>query len=193
MAKAPRSKLPGTWSASRILRKSEKKHAETLFPFVDIVCESYKTMLIFISYWNLQLNEKDRDHAAKDLKNRIIPDLTFAVERLSEIKRFGYVIANVLYAAASIGLQTAKGLAKVCETGNFQKRGWNSKLAMYVYFEKIFAGEVEKIENAFKANIHDKVLDDVLDDLRHEYVNKWEDATDKMHLHLKAEEDQLKT
>ena len=174
----PHPKLPPIPKLKRELFRAERDYVESLFPVINATIEEYKTMLIFIVEWDLHTNSIARKECWKAMKSRVIPTFDVLIQISKDMKGTGNVIANVIWQAAKLGKEYASSLATVCQTGNFQKRKWETKRKLFAEYVRPARDFLKYLQNAFRQGTLPDVREQVSNDLMHIYINPANDTID---------------
>lgn len=168
-------KLPRIGVIKNTIHRVEYAYGDEMFEFVNIILESEQMMLGHIAEFNLHLDEGARKDFMKLLDSRIIPELEYSLLHLKQLSGTGMRLANGLYNVNSQAKTFAEVLRNLCKTGNFAAAGYPTKRALFDRYDELIKDHLKRIEAAYREGCTPDVLNELLDHLRHVYINDFED------------------
>ncbi|MFQ5474633.1 MAG: hypothetical protein ACE5DM_02240 [Candidatus Nanoarchaeia archaeon] len=182
---------------ARVLKPGKVKHifhkamyeaVEAMFPLVDNLLEAELQVLTWSSNKALfePTNEGDdlRKYIIETLNKKVIPNLNLAIVTAKMQFSFGSNtrISNTLGNTSAELLRKVENLLDACKKNNLQQYGWTTPYRMFSEFKKIAINHAKRIEEAFGKGSVPEIAGDVLDDLRHIYLNRFEDDIGRLNI-----------
>ena len=159
--------------------KAKREYVESIFYYLNNIVQGFQALLKYAAEWDLHMSADNRKEALKAIAE-ILDYLTVQLRELNELKGTGNILANSLFNATKDLIAQVETMKYVCETANFEKRGWGTAMEMFEKISQKATTAMNNIERAFEQGTDPEIKAKVMHDLRKTYLNDFDEELGKL-------------